>query len=137
MGIVVTLPSFSAGTLGGGLDLVWIPGEGWKSYLYGQKSAMGGETSVHVGIGVVLNIQQHEDYEGPYMNVSVMAPVSGPIGVGYDVSHWPGSPTAIQFIVGVGGGLSVNVQYYKMTSEAVRELMEWIDDQEWFTEDQE
>ncbi|MFZ2146515.1 MAG: RHS repeat-associated core domain-containing protein, partial [Sedimentisphaerales bacterium] len=137
IGIVITIPSLSGVKLGGGIDLVWIPGEGWESYVYGQGSLAGVEASAHFGVGIVVNIQDHEDYEGPYANVSVMAPVGRPFGAGIDVSQWPGSPTAIQLIFGVGGGASINIQYYRITTEALRELMDWIDDQEWLTEEKE
>jgi RHS repeat-associated protein len=137
IGVVFTIPGFSTPSIiGGGHELLWVPNEGWESILYGQGSLIGGEGSLNVGAGIVLNIEEHTDYEGPYFNISAMVPISGIWGVGIDVSHWPEKPTAIEVTFGVGGGATFNIQFYKLSRDAVGRLLKWIEEQEWFFEEE-
>lgn len=111
---------------GVGHNLIWIPGDGWESYVHGQVG-FGEEADFHVGVGVVVNIQNHEDFEGSYVNLSVMVPTQyGSFGM--DVSTWPESPTAISIIYGVGGGASVNYQFYGITEDVAGEIQDAIED---------
>ncbi len=123
IGVSVTLPSIEVTSpywIGGGAghELVWIPGQGWKSYLYPQVGMGTPGGSIHVGVGLICGIANHDDYLEDYIDVGWMSPPTAWGSFGGDISFFPGSPTVFNFDWGLAsGGPSVTYQYYLYTTE--------------------
>ncbi len=123
IGVSVTLPSIEVTSpywIGGGAghELVWIPGQGWKSYPYPQVGMGTPGGSIHVGVGLICGIANHDDYQEDYIDVEWMSPPTAWGSFGGDISFFPGSPTVFNFDWGLAsGGPSVTYQYYLYTTE--------------------
>jgi len=129
LALSITLPSVSAfywGGGGAGHELIWIPGQGWRSYMYPQGGVSNPGAGINLGIGPVFNITSHEDYLRHYHNVQGTSPVTPYGSFGFDISWYKGSPTAVNFDWGASsGGLSYMRQYYMFT-ETVPDKIEGL-----------
>lgn len=124
LGLSIVLPSFSGFYwLGGGAghEFVWVPGQGWRSYVYPQGGLGNPGYGINIGAGPVFNISNHDNYLGHYINIQGMSPLTPWGSFGSDISFWPGSPTAIHFDWGAStGGISAMYQNYNYTSDIAR-----------------
>jgi hypothetical protein len=110
---------------GGGVELVYIPGEGWVTYVQGGLGAGVPGGGVSLEVGPIWNLKDRKDYTGPFIEVQGgIAPVSG------SLFGWPGGPRGFK----VGGyfgspGVGVIIEGYIDVEKTYEATKKWVSNQ--------
>ncbi|MGA1823422.1 MAG: RHS repeat domain-containing protein [bacterium] len=106
---------------GGGIEFVYIFGEGWVVYAQGGLGigVPGGGGGIE--FGPIWNLEEREDYTGPFIEFQ-----GGATPVGGSIFGWPGGPGGFKVgpYIGTPGGGAL-IEYYIDVEKTAEKITSW------------